>query len=291
VSNNGPTAGHVGFGVLGNGFGAGLAYATPNLAGAQLTVGAYDANLLPGSTFWERARWPRAEGEATYEMKLGNAGMFKLFANGMWQQIYEKGGDRSATMSGVGYGGRIEVGPVHLGLAGHYGTGIGLNFALDPSDSFFNPETPDRKFRTMDGYYAQLQVSPLKYLDFSLGAGMSQVKLLKEDVVDFTDDDGDDPDGDGLTDADMNPTTPQTAATPASDDDGVAGPDSAGFVPVKRQLGFSGGVTVHLADNLHLAFEYFRAIFTWHKPSPAASDAQEPRQAFHVFNAGVTYDF
>jgi hypothetical protein len=291
VSANGPTAGHVGFGVLGNGFGAGIAYATPSLAGAQLTVGAYDANVLPGSTFWERARWPRAEGEVTYEMKLGTAGMFKLFGNGMWQQIYEKGGDRSATMAGVGYGGRIEVGPVHLGLAGHYGTGIGLNFALDPSDSFFNPETPDRKFRTMDGYYAQLQVSPLKSFDLAVGAGMSQVKLLKEDVVDFTDDDADDPDGDGLTDADLNPTTPLTAATPASDDDGVAGPDSAGFVPVKRQLGLSGGVTVHLSDNLHLAFEYFRAVFTWYKPSPAAADAQEPRQAFYVLNAGITYDF
>jgi hypothetical protein len=291
VSANGPTAGHVGFGVLGNGFGAGIAYATPKLAGAQLTVGAYDANVLPGSTFWERARWPRAEGEMTYDMKLGDTGMFKLFANGMWQKIYEKGGDRSATMSGIGYGGRIEVGPVHLGLAAHYGTGIGLNFALDPSDSFFNPETPDRKFRTMDGYYAQLQVSPMKVFDISLGAGISRVKLLKEDVVDYTDDDGDDPDGDGLTDADHNPLTPRTAATPAADDDGVAGPDSAGFIPVKSQVGLSGGVTVHLADNLHLAFEYFRAIFTWHKPSPAAQDAQEPRQAFHVVNAGITYDF
>jgi hypothetical protein len=286
IGNNGPTAGHVGFGVLGNGFGAGIAYATPNLGGAQLTVGAYDANVLPGSTFWERARWPRAEGEATYEMKLGTLGMFKLFGNGMWQQIYEKGGDRSATMAGVGYGGRVEVGPVHLGLAGHYGTGVGLNFALDPSSSFFNPETPDRKFRTMDGYYAQLQVSPLKAFDISLGAGMSQVKLLKEDVVDYTDDDMDDADADGFADA--NPTM---AATSAADDDGVPGADSVGFVPVKRQLGFSGGVTVHVAENLHLAFEYFRAIFTWYKPSPASSDAQEPSQAFHVVNAGVTYDF
>jgi hypothetical protein len=291
VSGNGPTAGHVGFGVLGNGFGAGVAYATPVLAGVQLTLGAYDANVLPGSTFWERARWPRAEGELTYEAKIGTQGLVKVFGNGMWQPIYEKGGDRSSTMAGVGYGTRLEFGPVHLGLAGHYGRGIGLNFALDPSDSFFNPETPDRKFRTMDGYYAQLQVSPLKVLDVAAGLGVSRVKLLKEDVIDYTDDDGDDPDGDGLTDADMNPTTPQTAATAASDDDGVPGADSAGFVPVKQQLGMSGGVTVHLSPNLHLAFEYFRAVFTWYKPSPAAADAQEPMQAFHVVNAGVTYDF
>jgi hypothetical protein len=48
---------------------------------------------------------------------------------------------------------------------------------------------------------------------------------------------------------------------------------------------------VHLSDSLHLAFEYFRAMFSWYKPSPAAADAQEPSQAFHVLNAGVTYDF
>jgi hypothetical protein len=264
ITFNGPTAGHVGFGVLGNGFGAGMAYATPNLAGFQLTVGAYDANILPGSTYWERARWPRAEAEATYEMKLGELGMFKLFGNGMWQKIYEKGGDRNATMSGVGAGGRLEVGPVHVGVAGHYGTGVGVNFALDPSDSFFNPETPDRKFRTMDGLYAQVQVSPHKMFDISAGAGVSQVQLLKEDTVDYTDDDGDDPDANGLTDNDMDPTTPEVAATKASDDDGIAGPDSVGFVPIHNQIGFSGGVTVHLSDNLHVALEYFRAMFTWY---------------------------
>jgi len=47
LGENGPTAGMVGFGVLGNGFGAGIAYATPKLSGAQLTVGAYDATTSP----------------------------------------------------------------------------------------------------------------------------------------------------------------------------------------------------------------------------------------------------
>ncbi len=292
ISNNGPTAGHVGFGVLGNGFGAGMAYATPSLGGFQLTVGAFDANILPGSTFWERARWPRAEAEATFESKIGTLGMFKLFGNGMWQKIYEKGGDRNSTMAGAGAGGRVEVGPVHLGVAGHYGQGVGVNFALDPSDSFFNPETPDRKFRTMDGLYAQLQVSPTKMFDIAAGAGISRVKLLNEDTVNWTDDDNDDPDANGFTDGDNDPTTPETAATPASNDDSdPTTQDPVGFVPIKSQLGFSGGVTVHLSENLHLALEYFRAIFTWYKPSPSASDAQEPSQAFHVVNAGVTYDF
>jgi len=195
-------------------------------------------------------------------MKIGTLGMFKLFANGMWQKIYEREGDRSATMSGAGYGGRIEVGPVHLGLAGHYGTGIGLNFALDPSPSFFHPSLPDRKFRTMDGYYAQLQVSPLKVLDVAAGYGVSEVQLLKEDKIAYNE-----------------AGEPQPAGT------------SVGYVPVHQQTGISASVTQHLSENLHLQFEYFRAMFTWYKPSPSVPDAQEPEQSFHIVNAGVTYDF
>src|SRR3954466_11984304 len=48
------TAGSVGFGVLGNGFGSGLAYATPRLAGLQITVGAYDAVNFPNTLLLNR---------------------------------------------------------------------------------------------------------------------------------------------------------------------------------------------------------------------------------------------
>src|SRR6185503_16735944 len=115
------SAGHVGFGVLANGSCAGFAYATPSLAGVQLTAGLYDALIYPGSTLWERARWPRTEAELTYEMKIGNLGMFKLFANGMWQKIYEREHEMEETILGAGAGARVEVGMVHLGVAGHYG--------------------------------------------------------------------------------------------------------------------------------------------------------------------------
>lgn len=262
INREGPTAGHVGFGVLGNGFCSGLSYATPSLAGAQLTAGVYDALVIPGGQLWERTKWPRLEGELTYETKLGTLGMFKVFANGMWQKIYEREGYRNATMAGIGYGGRVEVGPVHLGLAGHYGKGVGLNFALDPSEVFFHPNLPERPFRFMDGYYAQLQVAAHKTLDLSAGAGVSEVQLLKEDAIAY------DPDGNPL---------------PAG--------SSVGYVPVHRQLGISGGVTHHVSDNLHVQLEYFRAMFTWYKPSPSAAGATEPHQTFDIVNAGVTYDF
>lgn len=273
LNREGPTAGHVGFGVLANAFCAGFTYGTPRIAGAKLDVGLYDAVTLPGSDYWEHAIWPRAETEFTYESKIGTMGMFKIFANGMWQKIYERAGEADRTLAGVGGGGRLEVGPFHIGVGGHYGRGVGVGFALHPADSFFNAEHPGKKFRIMDGGYVQAMFSALPTLDLMAGAGMTEVQLLPEDKLDYDDND-------------MNPLTP------TRDDDGTLGQlDPAGYVPIHRQIGFSGGVAHHFSDNLHLQVEYFRALISWYKPSPSAADAQEPGQSFHVVNAGVTYDF
>jgi len=262
INREGPTAGHVGFGVLGNGFCSGVSYQTPSLGGLTIKAGIYDSLAIPGGALWERTKWPRIEGEAAYEMKLGTLGMFKVFANGMFQKIYQVEGVKDATMGGGSAGGRVEIGPVHLGLAGHYGKGVGLNFALDPSEVFFHPTLPDRPFRIMDGYYAQAMVSATKAIDIMAGAGVSEVQLLKEDVIPY--------------DSEGNPA-------PAG--------SSVGYVPVHQQIGFSGCLAYHISDNLHVQGEYFRAIYKWYKPTPSAPDAKEPSQAFHVINAGVTYDF
>jgi hypothetical protein len=281
---NGPGAGHVGFGILGNGFGAGVAYATPEILGAQLSVGLYDANNIPGSGTLERTQWPRAEGELTYQAELGNSFMFKLFANGAWQKIYERSGFRDQTISGVGYGGRIELGPIHLGLAGHQGRGIGVNFALEPNTSGWHPDL--KTFRDVDGYSAHLQVSLGDEFDIMAAAGITRVHRLDEDEVDTRDSDGDDRDGDGFADA-----TPQGLATPAADDDGVAGPDSVAFAPLKHQIGLAGGLTYHLSTHLHLALEYFRAVFKWHTPIPYLAGADGEEQTIDSVNFGITYDF
>jgi hypothetical protein len=281
---NGPSAGHVGFGILGNGFGAGISYATPDIFGAQLTVGLYDANNIPGSGTLERTRWPRAEGELTYERKLGSNSMFKLFANGAWQKIYERSGSEDQTISGFGYGGRIELGPVHLGLAAHQGKGIGVNFALEPNTSGWHPTL--KTFREVDGYSAHLQFTPSDKFDFMAAAGITRVKRLDIDKYDTRDTDDDDHDRDGFADA--NPTMP---ATPTADDDGLPGPDSVGFAPIKHQVGLSCGITHHLSGHLHLTLEYFRAMFKWHTPIPYTADMDGEEQNFDLVNLGVTYDF
>lgn len=277
ISGSGPGAGHVGFGVLGNGFAAGIIYATPVLGGAQLSVGAFDANTLVGAAVWERVKWPRAETELTFERKFGGTGMFKLFANGAWQKIYSKDTTASGTIVGAGYGGRVEVGPVHLGLGGHVGKGVGLDFALQPSDNVFDDRYRDElKLRTFTGYYAQAMVSATKSLDIAAGAGVTQVAQNPEDLKDSKDDD-------------MNPATDSCCDSSDPKKPTPTSADSTSFVTIKSQAAISGSVTVHLTENVHLAFEYFRAMFTWYKPVPLLAGTTNPKQNFHVINAGITY--
>jgi hypothetical protein len=302
-SGSGPGAGHVGFGVMGNGFGGGLAYATPVLGGAQLTVGVYDANTYPSSGIWTRARWPRPEGELTYEVKFGDMGMLKVFGNGLYQKIYEYDGYRDSTFWGAGYGVRGELGPVHLGLAGHMGQGVGVSFALEPSAAnFHNNALPpvNQALRKVDGYYAQLMVSPTKVFDIMAGWGITRVKLLPEDKVDtINDDDGDeaadvsgrDSDGNGLIDTDGDGVQETTVTPRANDDVNTPGNDPVNNRPLKHQMGISAGVTFHLNENLHLALEYFRAMYQWYNPTHPPPDYEQPEQNFHVVNAGLTFDF
>jgi hypothetical protein len=258
VDVNGPAAGHIGFGVLANGFAAGLVYATPRLAGLQLSAGIFDPSMLVGS--WERTKWPRPEAELTFEQPFGELGKVVVFGNGGWQKVYLPNSTKDATAWGFGYGGRIEVGPVRLGLAGHYGQGLGLNYALESSDATVASLQQDYELRKSDGYYAQLQVV-LGRVDVSAGAGMTRVHLLEGDVVDYRDDDGD-------------------PATPALNDDATpAVADPFQYSIIKQQVGLSAGAVYHHTDWLHFDVDYFRAQFSWY---------QGEKQAVNVLNAGAT---
>ncbi len=184
IDSKGPTQGMVGFGVLGSGFGAGFIYGTPVLAGFQLNVGIFDPTALAAGG-WTRTELARPEAELTFERPLGGLGKVVLFANGAFQKVYKPGtcvaspttGPCDETAEGFGYGGRLEVGPVHLGVAGHYGKGLGLSYALEQSyaamDSLNN-------LRTFDGYYVQSQVVLNKF-DLFAGAGITRVFLTDLD--------------------------------------------------------------------------------------------------------------
>ena len=221
TGDKGPAQGMVGFGVLGSGFGAGLIYGTPVLAGFQLNVGLFDpANLSAGG--WSRTQLGRPEGELTVEHALGTLGKVVLFGNGAYQKIYKNGycappstdtGGCDATVAGFGYGGRLELGPVRLGVAGHYGKGLGMSFAFEQSYAVLDPHN---NLRNSDGYYVQSQVVLDK---FDLFAGWGITRLF-------------------LTDYDK--TLVQ-------------------YSNIKHQMGINGGVVYNLAPNVHFDVDYMRA--------------------------------
>ncbi len=176
IDNNGPSAGLIGFGVMAAFFSPGIVYATPSLAGLQLAVGLYDPTTLPGG--YEATRYARPEAELTYDLQVRSAKLH-LFANGLYQDVYLAGRNTKAKAYGVGYGGRIEAGPVHLGVAAHYGPGLGLAYALQ-SGPISTSDTGE--LRTFDGYSALLQLVAGR-LNFNLGWGISRCFLLESDRV------------------------------------------------------------------------------------------------------------
>jgi hypothetical protein len=177
VDSSGPTVGHIGFGLLGSGFAAGFIYATPLVAGLQLSLGVMDPIALQGA--WTRTKLPRGETELTFEHPIGDMGKVVLFGNGAYQDLYKQDSPDHTKAWGFGYGGRVELGPVHLGVAGHKGTGLGLNYALEASDATLDLAGDLRQF---DGYYVQSQVV-LGEVDLSAGWGITRVFLSPQDTV------------------------------------------------------------------------------------------------------------
>ena len=223
---HGPSAGHVGFGVLANGFAAGIAYATPPIAGLQLTVGYYDPVTADGIA-WERTKWGQMQSELTFDRRLSERAKVRFFANGGWQVLYKPNNDTDrANVYGVGWGGRLELGPARLGFAGHRGKGIGIFYAFDFGESVVERAQNTFKFRTFDGYYVQGQVKIRKF-DVSAGWGITRMFLLDEDVI-------------------PNATTGEPVNS----------------LPM-QQMGFSGGVFYHHTDYLIFGADYFLAKIKW----------------------------
>ena len=184
IDSSGPTQGMVGFGVLGSGFAAGMIYGTPNFHGLQLNVGIFDPAALGGAQ-WNGTKLPRAESELTGEWKFGSTGKLVVFVNGAYQKLYKQGqctpGPQSPcdpeTVEGFGSGLRFEIGPFHLGLAQHYGKGLGLGYALENTYAVADAAT---HLRWSDGYYIQTQVVVNKF-DFFTGWGISRIFLTDLD--------------------------------------------------------------------------------------------------------------
>jgi hypothetical protein len=226
VDRAGPTAGHIGFGVLAAGFAPGVVYSTPMVGGFQLTAGFFEPAVLAGSK-WERPSViPRPEAEATFERPIGSKVKFKLFANGAWQKLEERDGSLETTAYGVGYGGRLEVGPVHVGGGGHMGRGLGTNFAFEPSPVTYSEAATGNELRPSRGIFLQGQLA-LGKVDINAGYGHTQVDSL-------------------ASDDNVDPNTMQVAIS-----------------VINWQSGISGVIVYHAAPFLHFAVDFFRAQYRW----------------------------
>jgi hypothetical protein len=185
IDSNGPTQGQIGFGVLGSGFAAGVIYATPVLQGFQLSVGAFDPVESQGNGNFVRTKYVRPEAQLSFERKFYNTGKVVLYSEGAYQKIYKDGYCVPAphlpceqTMAGVTYGGRFELGRVHLGAAGFYGQGLGFNYALEVTDVATDQTGILRRTK---GYYVQSQVV-LGRFDLFAGWGISQAVRTYADI-------------------------------------------------------------------------------------------------------------
>lgn len=253
VDSSGTSAGHVGTGVLGPGFAAGMVYMTPSLAGLQLNAGIFDPVVIVGA--WERTEWPRPEAELTFDQKFGENAKLHVFVNGAYQKVY-RGGEPDSTNTeayGAGYGARVEVGPVHLGVAGHYGQGLGLYYALESSEASYDA-SPAHRLRKSDGYYGQLQFA-LPKVDLNAGVGISRVIPLS---------------------AETRTINNMPVFIPA---DGYVDMNGQRQSLIKYQLGMSAAVVYHFSESLHFDFDYFRASFAWQLGE---------KQVVNFFNSGLT---
>jgi hypothetical protein len=255
-----PACGQIGYGALFPFFRAGLVYATPSLGGFQFTAGAFDPTILAGK--WERLITPTFQAELAFTQNFG-LGMFKVFANGVWQRLGAAANfvDPTPTMPnpppdnraianktvdqlGVAAGLRLELGPLRLGVTGHYGPGLGFYYAQENSQvavyfaaDAFDPHDGD--LRTFRGFYGQVALVLGKVM-IAGGAGASQVLRLAFD---------------------------DTTANPMP----------------KQNLGINAVFNYHIYDNFVWDLDYFRSESSWYGTAFT--------QTVNVINSGFTMTF
>lgn len=247
----GAAAGMIGFGVAAPSYNPGIYYTTPSLAGLRINLGVYDPVRFGA---WTRTDTPRPETEITYDF-ASPSGWFKthVFVNGAYQKLY-KDSDASvdATLWGMSGGLKVELGPIHLGGGGHYGRGLGVNYAMNDLSNASTLQGPlsgvdpntmielnsPNELRKFDGFSAFVQYSHPKF-DINLAAGQSRAHQLKIDQV-----------------------LPHKL--------------------IKTQTGLALAFVYHVSENLHLDADYMRAMYRWYKSE---------KQDVNFFNAGATIDW
>ncbi|HEY5091023.1 MAG TPA: hypothetical protein VIK30_13680, partial [Polyangia bacterium] len=168
----------------------------------------------------------RGEAELTFDRSFGSLGKIHLFANGAFQKVYAAQSDRSSSVWGGGVGGRVELSVFRLGVAAHYGQGLGFAYAFDVSNAVVELNVT-QQLRKFDGLYAQSMVV-LGRFDLSAGAGITRVHEVPGDLLD------------------IDPNTGNRSVS-----------------VLKQRVGLAGAVVYHFSDYLHFDIDYFRASAEW----------------------------
>jgi hypothetical protein len=264
VNFPGPTAGMGGFGLLAGYQAAGVMYATPSLSGLKVSVGVFDASNY-GLAAWNTTRIPRPEAEVAYDLHAGNINLH-VFGSGGVQKLYNGNSPLNATIWAANYGGRFEIGPLHIGAGGFMGKGAGVVYAFDDNPAMtststttnvFNPATnmnvaiKDYQVRMTRGYFGMAQVA-LGPVDIGGGVGQTQILLLDEDKAVLT-----------------TKTLPDGSMVQA-------------ISPLKTLTGFFGAVVYHINESLHLDVDFMNGSFKWYNTE---------HQKMNVVSGGATLTF
>jgi hypothetical protein len=250
----------VAFGEPFPGFEPGFVYATPNLSGLRISLGAYDPATIANAQL-NRAPLPRFEGEAKFDVK----DQVRLFTSAFWQVLEGTVADTTTgtlvqrnlhtNAWGVQGGGMLALGPVMLGAAAYKGAGFSPITYVDES-----VVAADSTGLLRDSYGAFGLGAILfnaVHLKVAGGAGVWHLDKGKNDS--------------GIMNS-GNPTNPQL---------------------IKTNVGETVGV-YQTTGPVHFALEYFRAEHIWYDRGVAsASDptmivALTPKQVVNFVNAGMT---
>jgi hypothetical protein len=249
----GPACGHIGTGAIFPGYGANLAYATPNFGGLQLHVAAFDPVVFGNNpSDWSHASIVRPEGSLTFDRPIGESTRIKIGVEGLWQPV-SRCSDATCTMSklttsvwGAAGGLRVEAGPVRLGVSGFRGKGVSLFYALQRS-SATEDNSPDRQLRTFTGFYTQGAIMVGRF-QLAGGFGMSLVDQTTFDKTDTT------------------------------------------MSVIRYQRGISGAAYYYATDSIVVGLDFFNFAAGWYgAPLAAGGKLAGETQVLNFVNAGVTY--
>jgi Gram-negative porin len=172
---SGAACGHAGFGLLFPGFNTGLVYNTPEVAGLQLSAGAYDPSVITTYAY-ETTPYPRFEGELTFKVPK----YFRLFLDGFWQRLQKQTSvngtnvDQKVDAQGYSAGAGLTLGPFAAGFTTHGGQGMGLLTALED-----HPIVADDQHFVLRKFTGYLGLASLTFGDTRIAGGYGVTKVKK----------------------------------------------------------------------------------------------------------------